>query len=114
MKQQQLEQQLKDLKEANDKLVAEVERMPTIVEVLGYEAFEVMIEEYPSFRQSGTPTNPTDSASEVLWSCIRMLMRTDEAKRRLATSYAELSEDSVRMSNALAEYAMRAVEEEET
>ena len=113
MKQQQLEQQLKELQAENDKLRAEVERVPTIVEVLGDEAFELMIEEYPSFRQSGTPTNPTDSASEVLWSCIRMLMRTDAGELRLATSYAKLSEDSVRMSNALAEYAMRAVEEDD-
>lgn len=113
MKQQQLEQQLKELQAENDKLKAEIERAPTIVELIGSTAFEVMIEEYPSFRQSGTPTHPTDAASEVLWCCIRMLMRTDAAKRRLATSYAELSEDSVRMSNALAEYAMRTVEEDD-
>ena len=113
MKQQQLEQTVKDLLLENDKLKAEIKRAPTIVEIIGPEAFEVMVEEYPSFRHSGTPTSPTDAASEVLWSCIRMLLRTDAAKRRLATSYAELSEDSVRMSNALAEYAMRAVEEDD-
>jgi hypothetical protein len=113
VKQQQLEQTVKDLMLENDKLKAEIKRAPTIVEVLGDEAFEVMIEEYPSFRHSGTPTNPTDAASEVLWSCFRMLLRTDARKQRLATSYVELSEDSVRMSKALAEYAMRAVEEDD-
>lgn len=113
MRQQQLEQQLKELQAENDKLKAEIKRAPTIVELIGSPAFEVMIEEYPSFRLSGTPTNPTDAASEVLWSCVRRLMEADSAKQRLATSYAELSEDSVRMSNALAEYAMRAVEEDD-
>jgi hypothetical protein len=113
VRQQQLEQQLKELQAENDKLKAELERAPTIFELIGSPAFEVMIEEYPSFRLSGTPTNPTDAASEVLWSCVRRLMEADSAKQRLATSYAELSEDSVRMSNALAEYAMRAVEEDD-
>jgi len=111
VKQQQLEQTVKDLQAENAKLKSEIERAPTILELIGPEAFEVMVAEYPSFRHSGTPTNPTDAASEVLWSCIRMLMRTDARKRRLATSYAKLSEDSVRMSNALAKYAMRAIEE---
>jgi len=84
---------------------------PTIIEIIGPEAFDRMVELYPSFRESGTPTNPTDAASEVLWSCVRRLMEADSAKQRLATSYAKLSEDSVRMSNALAKYAMRAIEE---
>lgn len=48
---------------------------PTIVEILGPEAFDRMVELYPSFRESGTPTHPTDAAAEVLWSCLRMLGR---------------------------------------
>lgn len=91
---------------------------PTIVDVIGPEAFERMVEVYPSFRESGTPTNQTDAASEVLWSCVRMLGRVEKSLR----DAVELHRDAVadrsnryarlaRATNALAEYAMRAVEE---
>ena len=113
-----------DLEAQNAKLRAEIDNLqaprpaPTIVDVIGPEAFERMVELYPSFRESGTPTNPTDAASEVLWSCIRMMGRMDksrkaavhrsiEARADYAGTYASLE----RATNALAEYAMRAAEE---
>lgn len=124
MKQQQLELQVADLEAQNAELRAEIDNLqaprpaPTILEIIGPEAFERMMELYPSFRESGTPTHPSDAASEVLWSCIRMLGRMEvqreDARQRtssLGTKYAELSESYVRATTALAEYAMRAVEE---
>jgi hypothetical protein len=91
---------------------------PCIEDIIGPEAFERMVEVYPSFRESGTPTNPTDAASEVLWSCVRMLGRVEKSLR----DAVELHRDAVadrsnmyarleRAKNALAEYAMRAAEE---
>ena len=93
---------------------------PTIIEIIGPEAFERMVELYPSFRESGTPTNPTDAASEVLWSCIRMMGRNEKvlqdvkasAKENYAT-YSDVCAKYERATSALAEYAMRAVEEVE-
>lgn len=91
---------------------------PTIVDVIGPEAFERMVELYPSFRESGTPTNPTDAASEVLWSCVRMMGRNEkvlqDVKDSAKENYARYSDIYARLeraTNALAEYAMRAVEE---
>lgn len=124
MKQQQLELQVADLEAQNAKLRAEIDNLqaprpaPTIVDVIGPEAFGRMVELYPSFRESGTPTNPTDAASEVLWSCVRMMGRMDEiredAVHRSMQATADYSGIYVRLeraTNALAEYAMRAVEE---
>jgi len=122
MKQQQLELQIADLEAQNGKLRAEIDNLqaprpaPTIVDVIGPEAFERMVELFPSFRESGTPTNPTDAASEVLWSCIRMMSRwaaRDAVHRSIeATSdYADIYARLERATNALAEYAMRAAEE---
>jgi hypothetical protein len=91
---------------------------PTIVDVIGPEAFERMVELFPSFRESGTPTNPTDAASEVLWSCIRMMGRADKSREdavhrsiEATSDYADIYARLERATNALAEYAMRAVEE---
>jgi len=124
MKQQTLERQVADLKEQNAKLRAEIDNLqaprpaPTIVDIIGDIAFERMVDLYPSFRESGTPTNPTDAASEVLWSAIRMMGRVEKSLR----DAVELHRDAVadrssmyarleRATNALAEYAMRAAEE---
>jgi hypothetical protein len=91
---------------------------PTIIEIIGPEAFERMVELYPSFRESGTPTNPTDAASEVLWSCIRMMGRMEKqhapTQQRLMEAladYGDVCAKYERATSALAEYAMRAVEE---
>lgn len=124
MKQQQLELQVADLEAQNAKLRAEIDNLqaprpaPTIIEIIGPEAFDRMVELYPSFRESGTPTNATDAASEVLWSCIRMMGRVQKeiqpAKQRLMEALADYGDGCAkyeRATNALAEYAMRAVEE---
>lgn len=91
---------------------------PTIVDVIGPEAFDRMVELYPSFRESGTQTNPTDAASEVLWSCIRMMNRMDKIREdamqrsmQATADYADIYARLERATNALAEYAMRASEE---
>ena len=91
---------------------------PTIIEIIGPEAFERMVELYPSFRESGTPTNATDAASEVLWSCIRMMGRMEKqhapTQQRLMEAladYGDVCAKYERATSALAEYAMRAVEE---
>jgi hypothetical protein len=91
---------------------------PTIIEIIGPEAFDRMVEIYPSFRESGTPTNPTDTACEVLWSCIRMMGRMQKqhepTQQRLVQSlsdFGDLLAKHERATYALAEYAMRAVEE---
>jgi ferredoxin len=78
-----------------------------------------MVELYPSFRESGTPTNPTDAASEVLWSCVRMMGRAEKSAScgrctagcESQIDYADIYARLERATNALAEYAMRAVEE---
>jgi hypothetical protein len=121
MKQQQLEQQVKDLQAENDKLKAEAGRLqaaPTIENLIGPEAFERMVELYPSFRESGTPTKTTDAASEVLWSCIRMTVRMQDEQEFLhkrlmgaLADYGDVCAKYERATNALAKYAMRAVEE---
>ena len=119
------ELQCADLEAQNAKLRAEIDNLqaprpaPTIVDIIGPEAFERMVELYPSFRESGTPTNPTDAASEVLWSAIRMMgrmeiQREDAMQRSIqATSdYSDIYARLERATNALAEYAMRAAEED--
>lgn len=124
MKQQQLELQVADLEAQNAKLRAEIDNLqaprpaPTIVDVIGPEAFERMVELYPSFRESGTPTNPTDAASEVLWSCVRMMGRNEKMLEDVKASakenhvrYCDIYARLERATNALAEYAMRAAEE---
>jgi len=124
MKQQQLELQVADLEAQNAKLRAEIDNLqaprpaPTIVDIIGPEAFDRMVELYPSFRESGTPTNPTDAASEVLWSCIRMMSRMDKIREdavqrsmQATADYADIYARLERATNALAEYAMRAAEE---
>jgi hypothetical protein len=121
-----LELQVADLETQNAKLRAEIDNLqaprpaPTIVDIIGPEAFERMIDLYPSFRESGTPTNPTDTASEVLWSCIRMMGRLQKQhepmQQRLMEAladYGDIYAKYERSTNALAEYAMRAVEEGE-
>jgi hypothetical protein len=122
--QRELGLRIGDLEEQNAKLRAEIDNLqaprpaPTIVDIIGDIAFERVVDLYPSFRESGTPTNPSDAASEVLWSCVRMLGRNekvlqdvkDSAKEnhmRYSDAYARLE----RATNALAEYAMRAAEE---
>lgn len=124
MRQQQLELQVADLEAQNAKLRADIDNLqaprpaPTIVDIIGPEAFDRMVELYPSFRESGTPTNPTDAASEVLWSCVRMMGRIqkevqdvkDSAKENYVR-YSDLAAKNERATNALAEYAMRAAEE---
>ncbi len=115
-----------DLEAQNAKLRAEIDNLqaprpaPTIVDIIGPEAFERMVELYPSFRESGTPTNPTDAASEVLWSAIRMLGRSEQVLRDVEASakenyakYSDVCAQVERATKALAEYAMRAVEEDE-
>lgn len=123
---QHLELQIADLEAQNAKLRAEIDNLtdrrsaPTIVDVIGPEAFDRMVELYPSFRESGTPTNPTDAASEVLWSCIRMMNRMDKSRRdavqrsmQASADYSDIYARLERATNALAEYAMRAAEEDE-
>ena len=124
MKQQTLERQVADLEEQNAKLRAEIDNLqaprpaPTIVDIIGIEAFDRMVELYPSFSADGDPTLPTDSASEVLWSCVRMMgrmeiQREDALQRSIqATSdYSDIYARLERATNALAEFAMRAAEE---
>ncbi len=119
-----LELQIADLEAQNAKLRAEIDNLQaprpatTIVDVIGPEAFERMVELFPSFRESGTPTNPTDAASEVLWSCIRMMGRSDKSREdavhrsiEATSDYADIYARLERATNALAEYAMRAAEE---
>ena len=116
--------QIADLEAQNSKLRAEIDNLraprpaPTIVDLIGPEAFERMVELYPSFRESGTPTNPTDAASEVLWSCIRMMGRlhkqnepTQQRLMEALADYGGVCAKYERATNALAEYAMRAAEE---
>jgi hypothetical protein len=123
MRQQQLEAQVKQLEEVNAQLRAEIDNLqaprpaPTIVDIVGPEAFERMVELYPSFRESGTPTNPNDAASEVLWSCVRMLGRMDKSREaavhrtvQSTTDYIDIYARLERATSALAEYAMRAAE----
>ena len=123
MRQQQLEAQVKQLEEVNAQLRAEIDNLqaprpaPTIVDIVGPEAFERMVELYPSFRESGTPTNPKDAASEVLWSCVRMLGRVETSRNdavdrtlRANTDYIGIYTRLERATSALAEYAMRAAE----
>jgi hypothetical protein len=113
-----------DLEAQNAKLRAEIENLqaprpaPTITDIIGPEAFERMVELYPSFRESGTPTKHTDAASEVLWSCIRMMGRlqkqNEPMQQRLMEAladYGDVCAKYERATSALAEYAMRAVEE---
>lgn len=119
-----LELQVADLEAQNAKLRAEIDNLqaprpaPTIVDVIGTEAFNHMVEMYPSFRESGTPTNPTDTAIEVLWSAIRMMSRMEKRREdavhrsiEATSDYADIYARLERATNALAEYAMRAVEE---
>ena len=133
MKQQMLEKEVAELKAENAKLRAQIDNLQaprpaaTIVEVIGEGAFDRMVEMYPSFRESGTPTNPTDAASEVLWSSIRMLVRMEKQMRDLEgqlddvkdgtreqlVNYSTLLTQHERAINALAEFAMRAAEEAE-
>lgn len=113
-----------DLEAQTAKLRAEIDNLqapqpaPTIIDVIGPEAFERMVELYPSFRESGTPTRETDAASEVLWSCIRMMgrmeMQREDAVQRSMQASADFSDIYARLeraTKALAEYAMCAVEE---
>lgn len=119
-----LELQIADLEAQNAKLRAEIDNLqapqpaPCIEDIIGPEAFERMVELFPSFRESGTPTNPTDAASEVLWSCVRMIGRNEKVLQAVEASaqesYARYSDSCARLeraTNALAEYAMRAAEE---
>ena len=119
-----LELQIADLEAQNAKLRAEIDNLQaprpaaTIAELIGEGAFDRMIELYPSFRESGTPTNPTDAASEVLWSCIRMMGRMEKSREdavhrsiEATSDYADIYARLERATNALAEYAMRAAEE---
>lgn len=86
MKQQQLEQTVKDLLLENDALRAELRKKataaPTVYEVLGPEAFERLVELRPSLRESGTPIRQTDTAAEVLWSAIRCIGRVTGELRK--------------------------------
>ena len=124
MKQQMLERQIADLEEQNAKLRAEIDNLqaprpaPTIVDIIGIEAFDRMVELYPSFSADGDPTLPTDAASVVLWSCIRMLGRTEEnfeyvwnRGSKMIAAYNAIDVQLERATNALAEFAMRAAEE---
>jgi len=91
---------------------------PTIMDIIGPEAFDRLVELHPSFRESGTPTRPNDAASEVLWSAIRMVGRLQKqhepVQQRLMEALADYGDIYARLeraTNALAEYAMRAAEE---
>ena len=119
-----LELQIADLEAQNAKLRAEIDNLqaprpaPTIIDIIGPEAFDRMVELYPSFRESGAPTHPTDAASEVLWSCIRMMGRlqkqhepTQQRLMEALADYGDVCAKYERATSALAEYAMRAVEE---
>ena len=92
---------------------------PTIVEIIGPEAFERMVELYPSFRESGTPARPTDTASEVLWSCLRMLGRVEEESQsrwraliNLEEHIEDAREDLETYRKALAKVAIYYIAEE--
>lgn len=88
MKQQHLEKQVAELAEENAKLRAEIDDLtdrrsaPTIIDVLGPEAFERLVELRPSLRESGTPIRQTDTAAEVLWSAIRCIGRVTGELRK--------------------------------
>ena len=124
MKQQTLEKQVADLEEQNAKLRAEIDNLqaprpaPTIVDIIGIEAFDRMVDLYPSFSEDGGPTLPTDAASVVLWSCIRRLSRTEEnlddvwdRGSQMISKYNAIDVQLERATNALAELAMRTAEE---
>ena len=121
MRQQQLEQEVATLAEENGRLRAEIDNLQTprtIVDILGIETFDHMIELYPSFRDDGRPTAPLDPAAEVMWSAVRMLRHLEEQKvdavLRAAgarADYADLYARLERATNALAEYAMRLIEQ---
>ena len=108
----------------NDALRAKLREQPTgaptVYEILGPEAFERLVELHPSFRESGTPIAQSDTAAEVLWSAIRYIGRLQKqhegAQHRLteaAADFGDLKAKHDRATNALAAYAMRAVEEGE-
>jgi hypothetical protein len=91
---------------------------PTIMDIIGPEAFDRLVELHPSFRESGTPTRPNDAASEVLWSAIRMVGRSQKENEQMharltdaLVGHSDLYARLERATNALAEYAMRAAEE---
>ena len=91
---------------------------PTIMDIIGPEAFDRLVELHPSFRESGTPTRPNDAASEVLWSAIRMVGRSQKENEQVharlvdaLVGHGDLYARLERATNALAEYAMRAAEE---
>lgn len=124
MKQQMLERQIADLEEQNAKLRAEIDNLqaprpaPTIVDIIGIEAFDRMVDLYPSFREDGDPTLQIDPASEVLWSCVRMMSRMEENlddacsyRSQLISKYNAIDVQLERATNALAEIAMRTAEE---
>jgi len=121
MRQQQLEIEVEDLKAQNAALRAEIDNLqaaPTILGVLGPEAFDHMVALYPSFREDNRHTMTSDLASEVIWSCIRMTRRFEERLENAtfrsieaSSTYGDLCADYERATKALAEYAMRAVEE---
>jgi len=121
-----LQLKVEDLEAQNGKLRAELDNLldsksaPSISDVIGPEAFERMVEMYPSFRSSGTATRSTDAASEVLWSAIRYLGRVEklvdtqqEQVVKITNEYDNVCAQVERATKALAEYAMRAVEEDE-
>lgn len=126
MRQQQLEKEVLELREEIAKLHAEIDNLQaprTIVDILGRETFDHMIELYPSFREDGRPTTPLMPASEVMWSAVRMMrhieQQREDAMYRAVESgsdfegYADLYARHQRATNALAEYAMRSIEEYE-
>lgn len=121
MRQQQLEKEVADLKEENAKLRAEIDNLQTprtIVDILGAETFDHMLELYPTFREDGKPTSPLTPASEVIWSAVRMLRHLEQQREdamyravEARSDYADLYARLERATNALAEYAMRVIEE---
>lgn len=121
MRQQQLEQEVADLKDENARLRAEIDNLQTprtIVDVLGIETYDHMMELYPSFREDGRPTAPLTPASEVIWSAVRMLrhveqQREDATHRAIEAraDYADIYARLERATTALAEFAMRSIEE---
>jgi hypothetical protein len=113
-----------DLEAENAKLRAEIDNLidkkssPSVIDILGPEAFAHMVEMYPTFHENSRRTLPSDRASEVLWSCVRMAKhfeeRLEDATFRsieASSTYGDLCADYERATKALAEYAMRAVEE---
>ncbi len=126
MSEYNLRMRIDELEAENGKLRAELDNLldsksaPSISDVIGPEAFERMVELYPSFRSSGTATRSTDAASEVLWSAIRYLGRVEnlvdtqhEQVVNITNEYDNVCAKYERATKALAEYAMRAVEEDE-